>query len=188
MGTGETGPRLWTADELWELPGREKQELVGGRPTGPKAVQRRLGPFRRSLVEARFLRWLGEFVFPRDLGIVGPGFGFVGTDGVALHPPDLAFMRRNRLPPAGDWDGLSPVPPDLAIEVTSPIDRAEEVAEEVAAYLGGGVPLLWLVDPWPRTIAVHTPDQPPRELGEGDDLDGGDVLPGFRLPVAEIFR
>ena len=181
-------PRLWTADEVWALPGREKLELWDGRPTGPKAVQRRLGPFRRSMVEARLIQWLGEFVIPRELGLVGPGFGFVGREGHALHPPDMAFLRRDRLPPADAWDGLCPVPPDLAVEVTSPIDHDEAVAEEVAAYLAGGIPLLWVLDPWRRNVAVHAPGRAPFVLTEGDELDGGDVLPGFRLPVAELFR
>ena len=52
-------PRLWTADDLWHLPGSEKIELWDGRPTGPKAMERRLGPFRRSMVEFRVIQHLG---------------------------------------------------------------------------------------------------------------------------------
>ena len=183
----ENRPRLWTADEMWELPGREKIELWGGRPIGPKAMERRLSPFRRTMVELRLIQHLGQHVAGRGLGLFGPGFGFVGATGRALHPPDLAFVRSDQLPPEEDWDGLSPVAPDLAIEVLSLIDEPERVAKEVEDYLGG-VPLLWVFDPWRRTVAVHAPGRTLRTLGQGDSLEGGEVLAGFRVPVAELFR
>lgn len=184
----EHRPRLWTADDLWELPGREKIELWDGRPIGPKAMERRLSPFRRTMVEFRLIQRLGEHVAAGGLGLVGPGFGFVGAGDRGLHPPDLVFLRRDRVPPEAEWDGLGLIPPDLAIEILSPVDEAERVAAEVAAYLAGGVPLLWVIDPSGRTVVVYTPDRSPLHLAEGDELDGGDVLPGFRLPVAELFR
>ena len=62
------------------------------------------------------------------------------------------------------------------------------VSEQVDAYLAGGVPLLWLIDAWARRLTVHATDQPVRTLGEGDELEGGESLPGFRLPIAELFR
>ena len=181
-------PRLWTVDDFFELPGREKIELWDGRPVGPKAMERRLGPFRRTMAELRLLQHLGGYVAARDLGLFGPGFGFVGATDRALHPPDLAFIRHDRLPAAVEWDGLSPVVPDLAIEIVSPVDHPEQVAEDIDDYLAGGVPLLWVFDPWRRTVDVRAPDRPTHVLGEGDDLDGCAVLPGFRVPGAELFR
>jgi Uma2 family endonuclease len=182
-----TRPRLWTADDLWHLPGFEKIEMYAGHPTGPKAMHRRLSPFRRSMIEFRLIQHLTRHVVPRDLGLVGPGFGFVGASGRALHPPDLVFLRKDRIPAAAAWDGLSRVPPDLAVEVLSPVDEQERVAEEIAAYLGGGVPLLWVVDPAARTIAVHASGQAGVVLTEGGDLDGGRVLPGFSVPIGHLF-
>lgn len=105
-----------------------------------------------------------------------------------MHPPDLAFIRQERLPCEAEWDGLCLVPPDLGVEVTSPVDDEEAIGAEARAYLAGGVPLLWVADPWRRVVAVRAPKQPRRLLGEGDDLDGDDVLPGFRLSVGELFR
>ena len=184
----ESRPRLWTADEMWELPGREKIELWDGRPIGPKAMERRLSPFRRTMVELRLIQHVGQHVAGRGLGLFGPGFGFVGVIGRALHPPDLAFVRSDRLPPEEAWDGLSPIAPDLAIEVLSLVDEPERVAKEVEDYLAGGVPLLWVFDPRRRTVAVHAPGRASRTLGEGELLDGGEALPGLRVPVAELFR
>lgn len=180
-------PRLWTANDLWHLPGFEKIEMYDGHPTGPKAMHRRLSPFRLSMIEFRLLHHLGRHVAAHDLGLVGPGFGFVGAAGRALHPPDLAFLRKDRLPPEPEWDGVSLVPPDLAVELLSPMDEDERVAEEIAAYLAGGVPLLWLIDPARRTMAVHAPDRPPVAVAAGDVLDGGAVLPGFLVPFVDPF-
>jgi Uma2 family endonuclease len=179
--------RFWTVDEWFELPGREKLEMVHGHPLGPKAVERRLGPFRRSLVELRLIEHLGRHVFPSDLGYVGPGFGFVGLAGKALHPPDIAFIEKERVPPESAWDGLCPVPPDLAIEVLTFVDYPERVAREVHAYIAGGVRLLWVAHPKGRIVAVHAPRRPRRLLRQDDVLDGEDVLPGFRMPVDELF-
>ncbi|MDP9363937.1 MAG: Uma2 family endonuclease [Chloroflexota bacterium] len=102
--------------------------------------------------------------------------------------PDVAFVRAERLPSPSERRGFSPVVPDLAVEVVSPSDRQAKVDEKVALYLAAGVPLLWVAYPRRRVVRVHRPGREPVELGEGDVLDGEDVLPGFRLPVADVFR
>jgi Uma2 family endonuclease len=78
--------------------------------------------------------------------------------------------------------------PDLAIEVVSPNDEPGEVAAQVEFYLAHGVPLIWVADPTPRTVAVHRPGRETRVLDVGDTLEGEEVVPGFRLPVADVFR
>ena len=79
------------------------------------------------------------------------------------------------------------MPPDLAVEVISPSDEPGDIARKKDLYRRAGVPLVWWVDPKRRMVAVYRDGELLAELGEGDELDGGDVLPGFRLPVAEIF-
>ena len=79
------------------------------------------------------------------------------------------------------------MPPDLAVEMISPTDEPAEIAKKQELYRRAAVPLVWWVYPDRRTVGVYQHGQLVAELGEGDDLDGGDVLPGFRLPVAEIF-
>jgi Uma2 family endonuclease len=61
------------------------------------------------------------------------------------------------------------------------------VRRKAALYLDHGVRLVWIVLPRQRTVSVLLPGQPERVLHERDELDGGDVIPGFRLPVASIF-
>jgi Uma2 family endonuclease len=80
-----------------------------------------------------------------------------------------------------------PVAPDLAVEVLSPSDRMAEAPSKVTMYLQAGVQLVWLLDPETRTISIFRPDAAPRTLYENDTLDGGDVLPGFSVSVAELF-
>ena len=103
--------------------------------------------------------------------------------------PDVCFFLRERLP-----NGLLPrekVPalsPDLAVEVLSESNTPQEMAQKLREYFANGTRLAWLVDPDRRTVAVHiAPGEPAAVLGEADVLDGGDVLPGFALPVAELF-
>jgi Uma2 family endonuclease len=74
-------------------------------------------------------------------------------------------------------------PPDLAVEIISPSDSAEEVHEKALSCLEAGVRLLWVVHPRGRTVTVYAPDRTARVLGN----DGGDVVPGFRLSVQSIF-
>ncbi len=101
--------------------------------------------------------------------------------------PDVSFVRADRLAPAGERYGFAPYAPDFAVEVLSPSNRIAEMLEKIALYLRAGVPLVWLVEPRARTVTVYAAGQEPRTLREGETLDGGDVIPGFRLPVADIF-
>ncbi|HYI15958.1 MAG TPA: Uma2 family endonuclease, partial [Thermomicrobiales bacterium] len=77
---------------------------------------------------------------------------------------------------------------DLAVEVVSPSDSANDVQEKVREYLDYGVQLIWVVHPIQRTVTVFRPDRSAHVFYEEDTLDGGDVLPGFSLSVATIFE
>jgi Uma2 family endonuclease len=106
-------------------------------------------------------------------------------DRATVRSPDAAFVRRERLPELSDH--FVPVAPDLAVEVLSPSDRMADALGKVAMYLQAGVQLVWLVDPAARVVTVFRPDGPPKILGQSDALDGGDLLPGLTIPLAEIF-
>ena len=103
-----------------------------------------------------------------------------------LLAPDVSFVRADRLP---DEEGSFPdLAPDLAIEVGSPGDTRPEVEEKVREYLAGGVLLVWVFDPVRRTVRVRGADGTDRVLTEDGELDGGDVLPGFRVRVSTLFE
>jgi Uma2 family endonuclease len=104
--------------------------------------------------------------------------------------PDIAFVSYQRwaktrpMPPTDNaWD----VVPNLATEVVSPTDSAEELEEKIAEYFRVGVELVWVVYPAQSKVHVYTGPTQIRGLSRSDVLDGGSVVPGFRLPLAELF-
>jgi Uma2 family endonuclease len=97
----------------------------------------------------------------------------------------VAFISRARQPQL-PREGFNPIPPDLAVEVISPSDSYSDVSRKVQRYLRHGTALVWVVDPETQTVMVHTPTSA-KPFGLEDTLDGGDVLPGFKLAVRDIF-
>jgi Uma2 family endonuclease len=79
-------------------------------------------------------------------------------------------------------------PPDLAVEILAPDETPKDYARKVREYLAWGVTLVWLIDPNSRTVWVYRKGRKPKRLSENDELDGEDVIPGFRLPVARLFE
>lgn len=174
-----------TADELMALPDDGwRYELIEG-----ELHRLAHGGLEHGDIGSEVHFALKSYVDPRGLGRVYPadtGF-FFGRDPDTVRAPDVAFIWADHLPPRETWRGYSTVVPDLDREVVSPNDEAREVADKVAFYIAHGVPLVWVFWPRCRQVAVHRPGQEPLLLGEGDVLDGGDVLPGFALPLADVF-
>jgi len=104
--------------------------------------------------------------------------------------PDVAFVSADKwpldrpLPETGDWQLV----PDLAVEVVSPNDVFQEVLAKMREYLRLGVRQVWIVLPVDREIYVYDAPRNPRVLSVDDELDGGTLLPGLRLPVASLFQ
>ena len=101
--------------------------------------------------------------------------------------PDVSFIAEGRIDAMGLRSGYLTIPPDLAVEVVSPNDLHGQVRAKEKAYLAAGVRMLWRVDTENREVTVHAPEGSRGPLVETDELSGGDVLPGFRLPVSRIF-
>lgn len=121
--------------------------------------------------------------------VVAAETGFVlEHDPDTVLAPDIAFVRADRLPPRSERQGFLDLPPDLAVEVACPSQSRPSAERKVAEYLDAGVSLVWVLWPTRKTISVHRSNREPLVLGIGDVLDGEDVLPGFRLPLAELFR
>ena len=177
---------LTTAEELLAMPDDGwRYELIEG-------VLHRRPPAggEHGEIETELVFHLRLYVAARGLGKVYLGdTGFVfERDPDLVRFPDVAFVRTDRLPTPNRRRGHMPVIPDLAIEIVSLTGAPQEVAAKVAFYRARGVPLVWTVHPADRTVAVHRAAEPARVLGLDDVLDSEDVVPGFRLPVADIFR
>ena len=131
---------------------------------------------------------LANFAKVRSLGIVvsaEPGFQ-IAHDPDTVRAPDVAFVRAERIPPGG-VKGFFQGSPDIAVEIVSPNDRASKVMAKAQDWLQAGSSLVWVVDPETRTISVYRTRNEIAVLDETDTLTGGDVLPGFAVPVAKIF-
>jgi Uma2 family endonuclease len=174
-----------TADELLHLNLPNKRtELVRG-----QLIVREPAGFRHGDVAGHMFGEIRNFVLPRGLGVVlAAETGFtLFTNPDTVRAPDVAFVRRDRVPDPLPT-GYATFPPDLAVEVRSPDDRAGEIAEKVEDWLAAGTRLVWLVDPRTRTARVHRIDGSGLAIEAGGRLDGEDVLPGFTLELASIFR
>jgi Uma2 family endonuclease len=128
-------------------------------------------------------------LFLRDHNIKGHVTGEAGGYVVAgeRYAPDMAYISAARQPELAR-EGYNPNPPEFAVEVDFPSTLASQrkLRSKIASYLAAGT-LLWLVYPETQEVEVYAPGQPMRLFGIDDTLDGGDVLPGFRLPVRTIF-
>jgi Uma2 family endonuclease len=119
--------------------------------------------------------------------VTGAETGFrIARDPDTVRAPDVAFVCAQRLPsrrPRGYFEG----PPDLAVEVVSPEDRASEVMAKVEDWLRAGCQEVWVVDPKTETVSLYRSRDESRILRLGGRLTSGELLPGFTLPVADIF-
>jgi Uma2 family endonuclease len=115
--------------------------------------------------------------------------GFVlSEDPPTVRAPDLAFIAASRIPAEGGRTGFARVVPDLVIEIISPSNTAAEIRARVYDYLDAGTRLVWALEPGARRVTVYSSAEEIRVLGERDELDGGEVLPGFRVEVLEVFK
>lgn len=177
-------PGTATEADVLAIEARENRlcELVDG-----VLVEKPMG-FRESLVAGYILMALKSFVLPRRLGVVSGADGMMRLFAGLVRIPDVAFVSIQRLP-AGRVPE-EPVPdlvPDLAVEVLSASNTDAEMQRKRREYFDAGVRLLWLIDPDSRTAVVYSGFDRLTELTGNQDLDGGDVLPGFTLPLQSVF-
>ncbi|HEX3449377.1 MAG TPA: Uma2 family endonuclease, partial [Isosphaeraceae bacterium] len=104
--------------------------------------------------------------------------------------PDVAFVSharwpvRRRVPDVAVWDMV----PDVAIEIVNPSNTANQVQEKIHDYLTAGVSLVWVVYPRQQEVYVYKSPAQIKVLQLGQELDGGELIPGFRLPLAALFE
>lgn len=145
---------------------------------------------RASTIAIALAAMLFSFVHPRRLGRV------TGANGVYKFPgaetgliPDVGFYGMALFPLVADRNKPIPFAPELAVEVASPDQSADDMAAKAKRYLRGGTRLAWIIWPERGTVDVWRPGDavPSLRLRAEDTLDGDAVVPGFRQPLADIF-
>lgn len=180
-----TVAKSYTPEDLLTMPDADRYELVNG-----ELVERNMG-FESGRIGGRILYWIEHFLQSQPMGRVAPGessFQCFADDPLKVRKPDVSFISFDRLPAdQPDPVGHCRVVPDLAVEVISPNDLYGEVDDKVDEYLAAGVRLVWVVNPRNRTVRVRRADGGDTTVGNGAEIDGGDVLRGFRCPVSSFF-
>ena len=180
-----TEVQLMTADELLALPrGEFRYELVNGELKKMSPAGQRHGRIIVKLTEP-----LARFVRENQRGQVyaaETGFKLKSNPDTVL-AADIAFVRKERLELLGETESYWPGAPDLAVEVNSPSDTVREVESKVAEWLEFGTGIVWVVSPKLRNVTVYRSLTDISILTEKDTLEGGEVVPGFQIAVAEIF-
>ena len=157
-------------------------ELVDG-----VLVEKAMG-YSESTLAVFLIEMLNAFVRTRNLGLVSGPDGTIRLFPGLVRIPDVAFASWDRLPGGRRPDAPIPdVSPDLAVEVLSRSNTDAEMARKRHDYFTAGVRLVWLADPDSRTVDVYTSEHQFTRLTEADVLDGGAVLPGFRLSLSDCF-
>ncbi len=150
-------------------------------------VEKAMG-LHESFLAVFLIKILDEFIRPRNLGLLSAPDGTMRLFPGLVRIPDVAYISWDRFPGRRIPDEPIPnVSPNLAIEVLSRSNTPGEMARKRADYFTTGTLLVWEVDPPTRTVTVYTAPDESTVLGETDVLDGGKVLPGFTLPLRDLF-
>jgi len=107
----------------------------------------------------------------------------------AKRSPDASWIRRERWEALSEaqQEGIGPLCPDFVVELCSPSDRLPVLQEKMQEYIDNGARLGWLIDPLERRVYIYRPGQPIEQLADPATLSGDPVLPGFVLPVGELW-
>ncbi len=174
-----------TGEELLRMSWLNPCELVCGRivrmtPTNPT----------HGRIEANVAAALRAFVRTQNLGVVMAGeVGiFTTRNPDTVRAADVLFLSHERDALRTRRDGFLEVAPDLVVEILSPTDRPDAVRRKLDEYFAAGVRMAWVIDPATRTVRVHRPNGDVRSVAAGEVVAGDDVLPGFVLPVDEVFE
>jgi Uma2 family endonuclease len=172
---------MLSEEQLLSLPHLGKAELVDGRLIVSPA-----GSEHGALSLAMAVR-LYAYVMERRLGRAFDSSTGFWMRGGTLRSPDVAFVAAERL------KGMKRLPrrcfqgaPDLAAEILSPNDTPNETGFKVKDYFESGSRMVWVIDPEQRTARIHTPDGDSHVVGADGFLDGGEVVPGFRLRLGDL--
>ena len=181
-------PRLMTADEFLEMeriPGK-RYELIRGVLT-----EKEVGTGEpHAITVARSSGLLFQYTESTDFGEIRvgePGYRLESNPDT-VRCPDVAWFAPGRIPPG--TAGFPNLTPDLCVEVESPSNSRSDrlLSDKAKMWLDFGAREVWVPNPATVTVTRYRPGAPPVVLSEDDILDGGELLPGFSVPVWQLFR
>jgi Uma2 family endonuclease len=183
MSTAVETETQYTPEDLLAMSDGKSFELVGG-----QLVQRNMG------IESDWVAGEVHGLLRGHCKEHGLGWALSSESGYQCFPhetgrvrkPDVSFVRYGRFPGGELPKGWAKVRPDLAVEVVSPNDVANEIDVKLVDYEKVGIPLIWVIYLVSRTVMVYRSDGSFSRLHEADELSGEDVIPGFLCAVREI--
>lgn len=159
-------------------------ELVGGRP-----VPMAFATMEQGILVVELGAILGSYAEKAGSGAV-----YIGNVGIytrrdpdTVRGADVVFISRERLAHCGPTTFLD-VAPDLVVEILAKDDSVGEVEQKIQEYLAAGVCRVWVIETRNHQLLVFRPDSEPETLGIGDTLRDEEILPGFSLPLSDLFQ
>jgi Uma2 family endonuclease len=143
-------------------------------------------------IESMLALALSHFIYlyldRNDVGSLMGEAGFLEIMPGQVRAPDVSFIRWERLPRAeSPKPPIFALAPDLAVEILSKGNTAREMKRKLREYFQSGVRLVWCIEPKTRSARAYTATNEWTDIGPGDSLLGGEILPGFELPLAQLF-
>lgn len=180
----DPAPGTATVDDVTRLRNTERRlyELVDG-----TLVEKSMG-WQESLLAGILLQWLNNYLDSQSIGVATGADGMTRLFGDTVRGPDVAFVAWDRMP--GGRIPTAAIPdlvPNFVIEVLSTSNTYAEMSRKRREYFHAGVELLWMVDHRARTVTVFRSNQDANVYQEDQMLDGGKVLPGWLVSIAELF-
>lgn len=178
--------KVWTDEAFMELPDDgHHYEVIDG-----ELIDMGNSGALHGYVCSLLLAALMGYILPKKLGVILDSSTAFKMKNGNKRSPDIAFFAKERLQgiielPSSFLEGA----PDLAVEVLSPGNTVEEIDDKIAEYFENGSRLVWVISPTQHYVLVyHSAQEPDHLLKSIDSLDGEEVIPGFSLPVADLFQ
>ncbi len=133
---------------------------------------------------------LGGYVHIQKLGAMFDSSTAFKMKSGNKRSPDVSFMAKERLQGLDELpDGFLEGAPDLAVEILSPSNTVEEIHNKLVEYFDNGSRLVWVINPKEKYVLVYrSSEEPDRLLKSIDSLDGEEIVPGFSLPIGDLFQ
>ena len=184
-----TASSLMTTEELLAIPedGTDRWLIAGKLRLQPRTVRNRF--HSRTMARAGKILddWLDEQPQPKGQVLADAGV-ILGHDPDTTVGIDVTYISAEVMVKQTEDSTLIDGVPTLVAEILSPSDTIEDINEKIDAYLAAKVSIIWIIDPYRRTITVHQPDSVPKLFNVRDELSAEPHLPGFRVPVARLFE